>query len=147
MAAIASVPNVSGYAFDRAADLASASERERLSPSAIKAFVHIVRKWNLNEADARALLGVQASSTYHAWRLRPMGRKLSQDTLTRISLVIGIYKALNIYFGQPWADRWIALPNRGAMFVGRSPLEYMLRRGQPGMVEVRRMLDSWRGGV
>lgn len=147
MAAIPVLPTVSGYSFDRGADLANASERERLNASAIKAFVNIARKWNLNEAEARALLGGQASSTYHAWKSAPAGKKLSQDTLTRISLVIGIYKSLNIYFSQPWADRWISLPNRGSMFAGRSPLEYMLRHGQPGMVEVRRMLDSWRGGI
>lgn len=147
MAAISVVPPVYGYAFDRGADLASARERERLSPSAIKAFVHIARQWKLSETESRALLGGQASSTYHAWKTAPEGKKLSQDTLTRISLVIGIYKALNIYFSQPWADRWISLANRGSMFAGRSPLEYMLRHGQPGMVEVRRMLDSWRGGV
>jgi hypothetical protein len=29
----------------------------------------------------------------------------STKPLTRISLVIGIYKALNIYFGKPWAER------------------------------------------
>jgi hypothetical protein len=66
--------------------------------------------------------------------------------LTRISLVIGIYKALNIYFGKPWADRWITLENRGPLFAGQSPIDYMLRHGQPGMAEVRRMLDAWRGG-
>ena len=64
----------------------------------------------------------------------------------RISLVIGIYKALQIYFGKPWADRWVTLENRGPMFAGRTPIDTMLRQGQPGMVEVRRMLDAWRGG-
>ncbi len=53
------------------------------------------------------LLGGVASSTFYAWKTRPKGKQLDQDTLTRISLVIGIYKALNIYFGKPWADRWI----------------------------------------
>jgi hypothetical protein len=32
------------------------------------------------------------------------------------------------------------------MFQGQSPVEYMIQQGQPGMVQVRRMLDSWRGG-
>jgi hypothetical protein len=40
----------------------------------------------------------------------------------------------------------VTLENRGSMFAGQAPIEYMLRRGQPGMMEVRRMLDSWRGG-
>src|SRR3984885_1564361 len=139
-------PNIAGYSFDQAPDLTDAAERERLSSSAIKAFVRITGKWGLNEAQARGLLGGVASSTFHAWKTRPRGKKLDQDTLTRISLVIGIYKALNIYFGKPWADRWITLENRGPLFAGRAPIEYMLRQGQPGMAEVRRMLDAWRGG-
>lgn len=141
-----SMPIVVGYSFDQAADLANAAERERLSSSAIKAFVNIAEKWELNETQARGLLGGIASSTYHAWKTEPRGKKLDQDTLMRISLVIGIYKALNIYFGKPWANRWVVLANRGSMFAGQAPIDYMLRQGQPGMVQVRRMLDSWRGG-
>jgi len=135
-----------GYRFDKAADLTSAAERERLSPSGIRAFVKICEKWGLTETQARALLGGIASSTFHAWKADPEGQKLSQDTLIRISLVIGIYKALHIYFSKAWADRWVRLANRGALFSGRSPIDFMIRQGQPGMLEVRRMLDAWRGG-
>ena len=139
-------PNVAGYPFDQSPDLTNAAERQRLSSSALKVFVNIAAKWGLSEAQARGLLGGVASSTFHAWKTEPHGKKLDQDTLTRISLVIGIYKALNIYFGEPWADRWIGLANRGPLFAGQAPIDYMLRHGQPGMVQVRRMLDTWRGG-
>ena len=114
--------------------------------SAIKAFVKITEKWSLTEAQSRGLLGGIASSTFHAWKANPRGRKLDQATLMRVSLVIGIYKALQIYFGKPWADRWVTLANRGPLFSGQAPVEYMLRQGQPGMMQVRRALDSWRGG-
>ena len=139
-------PIVTGYPFEHAANLADERERARLSASALKAFLNIASKWDLNEVQSRGLLGGVASSTFHAWRSNPGGKKLDQDTLTRISLVIGIYKALNIYFSKPWSDRWMTLANRGPLFAGRAPIEYMLRHGQPGMVEVRRMLDAWRGG-
>ncbi len=142
----ANPPAVAGYAFDNAPDLASSRDRERLSPGAIKAFAKIMDKWCMNEPQARGLLGGIASSTYHSWRTSPQHKKLDQDTLMRISLLIGIYKALNIYFSAPWADRWVTLANRSALFAGHSPLDYMLRHGQPGMMQVRRMLDSWRGG-
>jgi hypothetical protein len=141
-----SLPQIAGYSFDKAPDLTDAAERERLSAAAIKGFLNIAQRWNLTEVQARALLGGIASSTYHAWKADPKRTKLTQDTLTRISLVVGIYKALQIYFGPPWADRWMILGNRGPLFSGQSPIEFVIRRGQPGMVEVRRMLDSWRGG-
>jgi hypothetical protein len=135
-----------GYKFDKAAELTDAAERERLSPNAIRAFLNICDKWALTETQARALLGGIASSTFHIWKTDPEAQKLNQDTLVRISLVIGIYKALHIYFSQAWADRWIRLANRDPMFAGRAPIDFMIRHGQPGMLELRRMLDAWRGG-
>jgi hypothetical protein len=141
------LPNVIGYSFDVAPDLSRSEVRRKLSPGALRTFVNIVDKWNLTEAQARSLLGGVASSTFHAWKTNPKGRQLDQDTLTRISLAIGIYKALNIYFNKPLADRWILLGNRSAMFAGNSPLDYMVQNGLPGMVDVRRMLDAWRGGI
>ncbi|MBV9083483.1 MAG: DUF2384 domain-containing protein [Acidobacteriaceae bacterium] len=145
MATLAAPPIIAGYSFDRSPDLTDPKVRERLSGSAIKAFLKIAGKWGLTESQARGLLGGIASSTFHTWKSEPKKQKLTQDTLLRISLVIGIYKALHIYFGEEWADRWVRLGNRGAMFGGNAPIEYMIRQGQPGMFQVRRMLDSWRG--
>lgn len=139
------LPRIVGYDFEAGADLGNSAERAKLSSAAIRAFINIARKWKLNEEQSRALLGGLASSTFHAWKSNPK-RTLDQDTLVRISLLIGIFKALNIYFGKPWADRWITLENRGSLFAGRTPLAFMIQRGQPGMIEVRRMLDTWRGG-
>jgi hypothetical protein len=137
---------VAGYSFDRSPDLTDSKVREQLSGSAIKEFVKIAGKWGLAEPQARGLLGGIASSTFHTWKSKPSKQKLTQDTLLRISLVIGIYKALHIYFGEEWADRWVTLGNRGSMFAGTAPIEYLIRQGQPGMFQVRRMLDAWRGG-
>ena len=135
-----------GYSFDTSPDLTDLKVREQLSGGAIKAFVKIAGKWGLTESQARGLLGGIASSTFHAWKSEPKTQKLSQDTLLRISLVLGIYKALQIYFGEELADRWVTLDNRGSMFAGNAPIDYMIRQGQPGMYQVRRMLDAWRGG-
>jgi hypothetical protein len=139
-------PVIAGYSFDCSPDLTNSKIREKLSGTAIKAFVKVAGKWGLTESQTRGLLGGIASSTFHAWKSEPNKQKLTQDTLLRISLVIGIYKALHIYFGERWADRWVTLGNRGPLFAGAAPIEYMIRQGQPGMFQVRRMLDSWRGG-
>jgi hypothetical protein len=139
-------PPITGFSFDRSSDLTDPKIREQLSGTAIKAFIKIAAQWGLTEPQARGLLGGIASSTFHAWKTEPKKQKLTQDTLLRISLVIGIYKALHIYFGEEWADRWVTLGNRGPMFAGSAPIDYMIRQGQPGMLQVRRMLDAWRGG-
>jgi hypothetical protein len=96
----------------------------------------------LTDAQARGLLGGVSSSTFLAWKKHPDGERLEQDTLMRISLVIGIYTALNICLDQQSADRWITLPNDGLLFAGRTPIEHMLREGLPGMSDVRGMLDA-----
>lgn len=137
---------VAGYSFDQSPNLSDGHVRQNLSGAAIRGFLNITSKWDLPEAQSRKLLGDIASSTFHAWRKAPDKQRLSQDTLLRISLVIGIYKALNIYFDQPLADQWIMLQNRGSLFGGRTPVEYMIHEGQPGMMRVRQMLDAWRGG-
>ncbi len=55
-------------------------------------------------------------------------------------------KALNILYSRRLADAWISLPNTNSMFRGHTPLAYMLRLGQPGMMHVRQLLDARRGG-
>ena len=136
---------VAGYPDKSAVDFADPETRRRLSPSAIRVFAKIAEKWDLSESQVRSLLGGIASSTLHAWKSNPDKRVLDKNALTRISLVIGIYKMLHTYFG-PVADEWIANPNDGPLFGGVSPIEYMVATDILGMVEVRRMLDAWSAG-
>jgi hypothetical protein len=134
------------YAPSAVADLSSKAERQRLSPAALRAFFNIVERWSLREEDARQLLGALSSSNYHAWRKTP-DRTLDTDTLTRVSYLVGIFKALNILYGEPLADEWVRLPNTNPVFGGGTPLAYMLSGGLPAMQTVRRLLDARRGGV
>jgi uncharacterized protein (DUF2384 family) len=144
VAAALVLPNVAGYAFDTSPDLSKAATRQRLSPAAIKGFLQIMEKWSIKDPDARQLLGGISHGSYYNWKKQ--SKRLDQDTLIRISLLIGIFKALNILYSEALADAWIALPNRNPMFRGRSPLAYMIERGQPGMLLVRQLLDARRGG-
>ena len=118
-----------------AQDLADVEVRQRLSPAALAAFDRIVELWQISPSDAQHLLGTTT-----------LAGPLPQETLTRISLLIGIFKALNILFSEPLADRWINLPNRNPIFRGATPLAHMLRGGLPSVLETRRLLDSRRGG-
>jgi uncharacterized protein (DUF2384 family) len=141
------VQPVAGTALRPAADLSDPAERKRISPTAIQTFRQITdQKWTLTEAQSLGLLGGIASSTYQSWRIAPGGRELGQDTLTRISLVIGIFKALHGYFNDSLADGWLKYANRAPMFTGRTPIDFMIQEGIPGMLQVRRMLDGWRAG-
>jgi hypothetical protein len=128
-------------------DLASKKERERLSPSALKAFFNIVDRWGVRDEDARQLLGGVANGPYYEMKKNPSGRVLDADKLLRISYLVGIFKALNILHGQKLADEWVLLPNTNRIFGGITPLAYMLKGGTPAMQTVRRLLDARRGGM
>ena len=128
-------------------DLASKAERERLSPSALKAFFNIVDHWRVRDEDARRLLGGVTNGPYYQMKKNPEGRVLDADKLLRVSYLIGIFKALNILHGRPLADEWVRLPNANRIFVGSTPLAYMIKGGVPAMQTVRRLLDARRGGM
>ena len=127
-------------------DLTSRSERERLSSSALKAFFNLTGRWGIRDEDARYLLGGISNGPYYSWKKQPE-RLLDTDVLTRISYLIGIFKALNILYGEKLADEWVRLPNSNRIFGGRTPLDYMMRGGVPAMQIVRRLLDARRGGM
>ena len=127
-------------------DLNSKSERQRLSESALKSFFRMMECWGIRDEDARTLLGGVSNGPYYTWKKQPK-RVLETDTLTRISYLIGIFKALNILYGEKLADEWVRLPNTNRIFGGKAPLEYMKRGGIVAMQTVRQLLDARRGGM
>lgn len=127
-------------------DLSSRAARERLSPSALKAFFTIAARWGVRDEDARGLLGGVSNGPYYKWKKDP-ARTLDTDTLTRISYLVGIFKALNLLYGRSVADAWVRLPNANRLFGGRTPLAYMIEGGLPALQTVRRLLDARRGGA
>ena len=136
---------VPGIRWNQPSDLSRPETRQRLSPAALRGFFRIASAWNLRDEDARGLLGGISNGSFY--QLKGGAKKrLDQDTLTRISLLIGIFSALNILYSQKLADAWIQLPNTSAMFSGESPLTYVLRGGVPAMMHVRQLLDARRGG-
>lgn len=144
MNALTVVPEI-GLDLKKLPDLAAPATRARLSAPAVSAFFAIVEKWQLRNEDAMALLGGASHGRYFELKKNRKGL-LSQDELTRVSLLIGIFKALNILFGQRLANQWTSRPNSNPMFNDAPPLQLLTRGGVPGMIGVRRLLDSRRGG-
>jgi hypothetical protein len=136
---------VVGFSWDSAVDLSTKENRTRLSPAAIKGLLRIATRWKLRDDDTRVLLGGMSSGSFYT--LKDQGAKtLDVDQLTRVSLLIGIYKALNILYSQKLADAWITLPNTNPIFGGDSPLNYVKKGGIPAFLRVRQLLDARRGG-
>jgi uncharacterized protein (DUF2384 family) len=121
-------------------------DRERLSAVAIKALKRVAEHWHLKGHETAALLGVSAST----WDRMVAGRwnqSLSQDQLTRVSAVVGVFKGLHLLFADEMADRWARLRNKGPLFDNRTPIDAMIAGGIPMMLDVRRHVDALRGGL
>ena len=118
---------------------------EARSPSAVRAFLKIRELWELRDEDARHVLGGISNGAFYELK-RKARSSLGQDRLTRISVLTGIFEALNILYSKKLADRWIQLPNENPMFEGETPLTYIVKGGLPAMLRVRQLLDSRRGG-
>ncbi len=135
----------SRYHAEAATDLGAPSARERLSRPALAAFFNIMARWKVRDEDARALLGGVSNGPFYEMKRKP-DRVLEVDRLTRVSYLIGIFKALHILHGRGLADEWVHLANRHPVIGGRPPLAFMIEGGLPAMQTVRRLLDARRAG-
>lgn len=125
---------------------ADEGDRSRLSPVAIKAMARIARQWRLKGDESAALLGV-STSTWDRMTAGKWGQSLSQDQLTRVSAIAGVFKGLHLLFADEMADRWTRLRNKGPLFENRTPIDAMIEGGIPMMLDVRRHVDALRGGL
>jgi hypothetical protein len=116
-----------------------------MTAAGLRAFVRIAADWGLTVEEQRRLLGEPPRSTFFAWRRTPDKAVLPRDTLERLSLLLGIYKALQILLPDAdSADAWVKKPN--AAFGGSSALSVMLGGNVGDLLRVRRWLDAARGG-
>ncbi|MDN2579350.1 antitoxin Xre-like helix-turn-helix domain-containing protein [Aquibium sp. ELW1220] len=113
---------------------------------AAKAFARIAEAWRLRNEEAGRLLDV-SGRTWNRMKTGDWSGRLSQDQLLRASGVIGLYKALHLYFGDALADDWVRLPNAGPAFANRRPLDAMIEGGLPAILSTRDYVDALRGGV
>ena len=135
---------VAGFSADLPADLSDRRVQKRLSPAARRAFFKIAAAWKIRDEEAKQLLGGISNGAFYQLKGGQLKKPLDQDRLVRISLLVGIFKALNTLYSQKLADAWISLPNNNPMFAGESPLAYMVKGGSLAMMRVRQFLDSRR---
>lgn len=136
---------LAGFAAETVVDLSRREIQERLSRSAVPAFFKLVEAWQLRDESARQLLGGVSNGVFYQMK-RGHKKTLDQDKLTRVSLLLGVFKGLNILYSRKLADAWVNLPNTNPMFEGEAPLSYMIKGGVPALVRVRQLLDARRGG-
>ncbi len=113
----------------------------------MRAFFAIAETWKLTPDEAMALLGHPSKSTFYNWRKGDIRQTTAHsfDLASRISYVLGIFKALEILYQRPeMADAWVRKPN--AAFGGQSALDRMCAGQMVDLAAVRDYLDAVRGG-
>jgi hypothetical protein len=129
------------------ANLADISARQRLTPAGVAGVVRLSGIWQLTTEQICTLLGDVSERTWFRMKKGEWTGTLPQDALTRISALIGIFKGLRLLFSEKLADEWVSLPNKGALYAGRRPLDVMIEGGIPSLLLVRRHVDALRGGL
>ena len=123
-----------------------ARDSDKIASTTAKALVRLADYWRLKNADAAHLIGV-SGRTWERMKGGSWSGRFSQDQLQRASALIGLYKALHLYFSDALADEWVMLENTGPMFGGRRPLHVMAEGGLPAILDIRDYVDALRGGV
>lgn len=113
-------------------------QRQRLEAMvALKSAFRIFEAWQLSEGQMKTLLGTSDDKTFSDFKYAAVW-SLPNDTLMRISYILGIYKALRILFPtEQQGAAWPHKPNRA--FGGRSALNLML---DGDLRRVRMFLDG-----
>jgi hypothetical protein len=128
-------------------DLSIEAKRAELSPAALEAFLRLCGIWRLTAKQSLALLGEGSERTWFRIKAREWDGVLSQDSLTRVSALVGLYKGLHLLFSDSLANEWVRQPNTEQLFEDRSPLDFMIAGGIPAMLQTRGYIDALRGGV
>lgn len=123
-----------------------ARKRAQMDAAAMRTYPNIAKAWGLKEHDAARLLGV-ADSTYRRWKGHPERALLDASQRERMSLILGIYKALHILLPRPdVANGWLHRENNNPTFAGHKPIERLLGGQVSDLFIVRQHLDAARGG-
>ena len=127
------------------ASLHNPKVREAVSGSAIRLFLKLAGLWGLSVDHRCILLGGISKQTYHNWQNGKVG-VLSRDQLERVSLLLGVQKALKLIFTDDAASlRWLHSENTDFPFAKGSPLDLASRGSVNDLYALRRYLDAWRG--
>lgn len=128
---------------DRPESNGSSFITDREAEIGAKAVVNLFGKWGLSDAQACILLGGMSGATYSRWKRGEFGR-INTDLRTRLSVLLGIHKALRILFtDNTRAYGWVKRSNE--TFAGDSALDIMLRGQITDLFRIRHYLDAVRG--
>ena len=115
-------------------------DRARLGAAGLRTFRNIARQWSLSRDEQVQLLGPDGARILDELERDGISNPGS-EALERISLVLGIYAALESLLPQRGAA-WIRRPNSSPVFGNRAAIELMLSERLDDLRSVRKYLDA-----
>jgi hypothetical protein len=111
-----------------------------------RAFTGLIKAWGLTEQEQIKLLGLPRSSELRRWKSGLSSTAINNDLLERVSVLLGIFAALNTLLPDPErADAWLRAPNAAPLFGGRRALDRMTSGAMSDLYLVRQYLDGQLG--
>lgn len=107
----------------------------------VEAYFRLCEAWNLSDDISARIVSVDADT----WYLMKIGKwkgHLNEEQKIRIGALFELYQGLHHFFGEPIADQWVTMNNKGPLFHGKKPIQVMLENGLPTMVEVVNYVDG-----
>ncbi len=127
----------------------------QIGPAHIAALIRWFNKaagpdvWGLSLAERCSLLGGIPVRTFSSWKLKEKNGQpieLSRDVIERFSLLLGIYKTLNMVSPAGENHAFFNANNTIPLFEGLSIKDYLVKSGSMlSLYTVRRYLDGQRG--
>ena len=109
-------------------------------------------QWQMPVEEQCILLGGIKLRTSHKWKKQALEHQpleLSHDIMERLSLLLGIYKALKLISPDGHladAVTWFVKTNHNPLFLGLSMKDFAVQRGTiDALYTIRRYLDRARG--
>lgn len=121
-----------------------AEHLDELRRVGIVTFFRIMNLWNVSECEQWKLLFCPSDKLFREWCIGEGLSGINQRLFIRLSLVVGIYKDLQIFFWSSTAraDSWISTPDSTPLFAGLSPIQFMLTRDNEQIKKIRDHLQK-----
>ena len=113
----------------------------QINAVALKAYARIAATWELHMEEAASLVAMDRFTWMRATK-PGSAEQLTDDQLLRISVLIGIYRSLEIYFSEPLGRQWMTRPNEGSLFNGRRPVDTAIEGRLPQLLAIRTYLEA-----
>ena len=116
-------------------------------PTALRVALRTLDAWGYSPDEMAPVLGLSPTQVQR-YRATGLAEKSVTDDLTvRVSLILGIERALEILLDEETDIRdWINHPSDAPIFKGSSPKSVMLDGRVDDLREIRTYLDGWLSG-